>query len=105
MPKITRHLKVCAEEQKGIVSSSGPSDGIPGVVDSALVGVGSNAVREYPADADRAMTISHELNRESHAAAGTGPTWTCPKCDEVLESQFTGCRHRGTVRPALAPAG
>jgi hypothetical protein len=57
-----------------------------------------------PADADRAMTIINELNKGGPAAIGAGPSWTCPKCGEVLEGQFTSCWHCGTERPAPASA-
>ena len=28
-----------------------------------------------------------------------GPTWTCPKCGEKIEPQFTSCWKCGTARP------
>ena len=57
-----------------------------------------------PVDADRAMVIINELKTGGPAATGTQQRWTCAKCGEVLEGQFTTCWNCGTERPGSAPA-
>ncbi len=55
-----------------------------------------------PEDEDRACVIIDELKHGGPAAVTAGATWTCPKCGEVLEGQFTTCWNCGTERPANA---
>lgn len=47
------------------------------------------------AQLEEAKQILAGIERES---AAIGPTWTCSRCGEVLESQFDSCWRCGTVR-------
>jgi hypothetical protein len=49
-------------------------------------------------DLDRAMEIIDELNKGGPAATSPEPSWTCPKCGEVLEGQFSECWNCGSKR-------
>jgi hypothetical protein len=49
-------------------------------------------------DVDRAMVIIDELNQGGPAATSPQPSWTCPKCGEVLEGQFSTCWNCGSTR-------
>lgn len=45
-----------------------------------------------------------ERSAEQPADAQTHQTWTCPKCGEKVETQFTECWKCGTSRPATSNA-
>jgi putative signal transducing protein len=49
---------------------------------------------ERPEDVERAEEIVHELGRPARAE----PPWTCARCGERLEGQFTACWRCGTGR-------
>lgn len=56
------------------------------------------------ADIERARPIIAEYERRrknlaDHGGAPARPTWTCPKCGEAVEEQFTSCWNCGTARP------
>jgi hypothetical protein len=38
-----------------------------------------------------------------HPAVPTEAPWTCPKCGETIEPQFTACWNCGTAKPGAAP--
>ena len=44
----------------------------------------------------------HEANQQG-AANLTRSIWTCPRCGEKVEEQFTQCWHCGTSRPEPVP--
>jgi hypothetical protein len=49
---------------------------------------------------DRARAIVEDHRRAlASAAAGPRTPWTCPRCGETLEPQFTDCWQCGTARP------
>ncbi len=50
-------------------------------------------------DVDRAMEIINEMKHGGLAATQAKLTWTCPKCAEVMEGQFSRCWQCGTSRP------
>ena len=58
-------------------------------------------------DVARAAPIVDEYNRRHIENQERGdaprPTWTCPRCGEKVEDQFTQCWHCGTSRPEAAP--
>ncbi len=53
-------------------------------------------------DAQRALQIIDELKRGGPAALDPQPAWTCPRCGEVLEGQFSSCWNCGAERPATS---
>jgi hypothetical protein len=59
-------------------------------------------------DVARAMPIVEEYNRRHIENQETGeaprPTWTCPRCGEKVEDQFTQCWHCGTSPLQAGPA-
>lgn len=52
---------------------------------------------------ERAMQIIGEMQHGGPAATEAQRTWTCPRCGEVLEGQFSNCWKCGTPRPEAAP--
>jgi len=50
-------------------------------------------------DLDRAMPIVKELDNGGPAKTSLQPGWTCAKCGEALEGQFSTCWKCGTNRP------
>jgi hypothetical protein len=55
-------------------------------------------------DVERAEPIVEEFRRGGPAAQHAQIAWTCPKCGELLEGQFTTCWKCGTEKPVNAPA-
>jgi hypothetical protein len=53
-------------------------------------------------DVARARQIVDEMQRGGPAASVAGETWTCPRCGEVMEGQFTTCWKCGTERAGTA---
>src|SRR4051812_3070721 len=51
-------------------------------------------------DIARAQVIVNEFKQGGPATEESQFTWTCPKCGEVLQGQFTTCWNCGTERPA-----
>jgi len=51
-------------------------------------------------DLERALPIIEEFRRGGPAGASPQEAWTCPKCGEQLEGQFTSCWKCGTEKPA-----
>ena len=49
-----------------------------------------------PADEPLAQEILEDFRTRKRPR---GPAWTCPKCNEWLEGQFTACWNCGTQRP------
>src|SRR4051794_13096528 len=47
-------------------------------------------------DVDRARDAIREFH---NPPAPTGAPWTCPKCGEVIDPQFTACWNCGTAKP------
>ena len=47
------------------------------------------------AQATEAFTLLQEVRRPQHRQ----PAWTCPRCGEWLEGQFTSCWNCASVRP------
>ena len=84
-------------------------NGIPCLVKNQFVGILRGDVpftdtwpevwveRDEDADAARALIENAQKNLES-----PGPKWTCPNCEEVLESQFESCWKCGTGKPEAA---
>jgi len=54
-------------------------------------------------DLERAQKIIDEVHRGGPAHTHPQPNWTCPKCGEVLEGQFTTCWKCGTNRAEAGP--
>jgi hypothetical protein len=52
-------------------------------------------------DVDRAMQIISEMKEGGPATIEPQSNWTCPKCGEVLEGQFSNCWKCGTERPKM----
>jgi hypothetical protein len=42
-------------------------------------------------EAERAQTIVRQYERREPPTGSTGPQWSCPKCGELIEHQFTAC--------------
>jgi hypothetical protein len=51
-----------------------------------------------PRDAERARALLRQLER-----GPVRPAWTCPKCGESLEGQFTACWSCGSERASESP--
>jgi rubrerythrin len=52
-------------------------------------------------DVDRAMQIISEMKEGGPATIEPQSNWTCPKCGEVLEGQFSNCWNCSTERPNM----
>lgn len=44
-------------------------------------------------------TVADVLRDFEEGEQTSGPSWTCPKCGETLEAQFTDCWNCGAARP------
>lgn len=53
-------------------------------------------------DLAHAMQIIVDLQKGGPATTSPQPAWTCPKCGEVSEGQFTSCWYCGTSRVVSA---
>jgi hypothetical protein len=83
--------------------------GIESVVQGAAL---SNVIGEIPMTPETLPTLwvrDEDLDRALDAIAGfkadavpaqpTAAPWTCPKCGEQIEPQFTECWNCGTAKP------
>jgi len=52
-------------------------------------------------DVERATQIVDEFRRGGPGVINPQVSWTCPKCGETLEGQFTTCWKCGTEKPAV----
>ncbi len=60
----------------------------------------SEAVPELWIDDDSRLTEAMEIKKGYLGPQSVGgPSWTCPKCGEKLEAQFTSCWKCGTPKP------
>ena len=60
----------------------------------------SEAVPELWIDDDSRLVEAMEIKKDYLGPQSVnGPSWTCPKCGEKLESQFTTCWKCGTAKP------
>lgn len=48
---------------------------------------------------ERADALLVAFLKGTFARQFSGERWTCPKCGEILEGQFTACWNCGTTRP------
>ncbi len=53
-------------------------------------------------DEQRAMQIVGEMKQGGPAATESQPGWTCPRCGESMEGQFSSCWKCNTQRPGEA---
>lgn len=51
------------------------------------------------AQVEDALQMLRERSAEHSGGCSTDAPWTCPKCGETVEPQFTSCWHCGTSRP------
>lgn len=99
---------------KGLLSEAGieavvegePLEQVWGTLPLSKTSVPSVWVQD--GDVARATPIVEEYNRrhienQEAGADALRPTWTCPRCGEKVEEQFTQCWHCGTMRPEVAP--
>ncbi len=91
-------------EQAGIESivQSGDLGPILGAVPFTEETLPSVWVREP--DFERAMGVLENLKTNTPPPR-RGEPWTCPRCGEVIEPQFTHCWKCGTPRPESNAAG
>ena len=87
-----------AEEIEAIVQG-GPLESALGDIPVSPSSLPSVWVNE--ADVPRATQIIDEMKRGGPATTNPTASWTCPKCGEVVEGQFTQCWNCGTERPTL----
>jgi hypothetical protein len=85
------------------------AEGIPAEVHgtdlSSTLGIGSAAPGILPtvwisnaSDSEKAQALISRFAR-GELAASSGPSWHCPKCGEIHESQFQSCWKCGAPRP------
>ncbi len=48
---------------------------------------------------DARLAEAEQVKKDWEAAPAPGPAWTCPKCGEKSEAQFTSCWKCGTLKP------
>ncbi len=79
------------------------------VQDGALQGVLGEAATNSEAlptvwvndeDVTRAEAIVNDFRKGGTDSDASATVWTCPKCSEVLQGQFTTCWNCGTERPS-----
>lgn len=84
-------------EEIPAVVQSGPLQAVLGEVPVSPESLPSVWVHEN--DTDKAMRIIGEMKQGGPAALDPHASWTCPRCSEVMEGQFSACWHCGTQRP------
>jgi|ERR1035438_10539598 predicted RNA-binding Zn-ribbon protein involved in translation (DUF1610 family) len=50
--------------------------------------------------AESAFELIQEFSSGQSLPGESGPSWQCPKCSEIIESQFTACWKCGTSKPS-----
>ena len=83
--------------QIAAIVQGGPLQAVLGEIPVTPESLPSVWVRED--DLDRANSIIQEMKQGGPAATHAQASWTCPKCGEVLEGQFTTCWNCGTEQP------
>jgi hypothetical protein len=62
----------------------------------------SEAVPELWIDDDSRLAEAMEIKKDYLGPQSVhGSSWTCPKCGEKIEPQFTSCWKCGTARPSV----
>ena len=57
-----------------------------------------------PDQANSAKELIRRFTAGEPLPESSGPSWQCPKCDEILESQFSECWKCGTAKPSSTSA-
>jgi hypothetical protein len=87
------------------------AEGVPAEVHgrdlASTLGIGSAAPGILPtvwisdaSDSQRAHALISRFEK-GELAASSGPSWNCPKCGEIHESQFQSCWQCGAPVPTL----
>ncbi|HEV2455527.1 MAG TPA: DUF2007 domain-containing protein [Verrucomicrobiae bacterium] len=91
---------VTVSELKDMLNSAGIACFINNEVSSTLSGgiPQGECMPELWIEDDSRETEAVQIKKDWLAPRAAGTTWTCPKCGEQLESQFTSCWKCGTAR-------
>jgi hypothetical protein len=88
-------------ELKDMLEAAGIACFINNEVVSALAG-GIPQTESWPElwiDDDAREAEALQIKKQWQAPQTEGTSWTCPKCGEKLEPQFTSCWNCGTKKP------
>jgi hypothetical protein len=88
-------------ELKELLEDAGITCVINNEVSSQLLGAipTIEATPELWIEDDSRLAEAEQIKKDWEAPSAPGPTWTCPKCGEKLEAQFTSCWKCGTPKP------
>jgi len=75
---------------------------IPG--SSVIPGTSPEVWILHPDQADSAKELIRRFTTGEPLPESSGPSWQCPKCGEILESQFSECWKCGTAKPGSTSA-
>jgi hypothetical protein len=93
---------VAVKHLKDLLDSAGIDCVIENEVSATLSGgvPMSEAVPELWIDDDSRMAEAQQIKQDYLGPqSASGPSWTCPKCGEKSEPQFTSCWNCGTAKP------
>jgi hypothetical protein len=74
---------------------------IPGA--SVIPGTAPEVWLLDPSQAEPARELIRRFLAGEPLPEAAGPAWPCPKCGELLESQFSDCWQCGTPKPGGTP--
>ena len=75
---------------------------IPG--SSIIPGTAPEVWISNPGQAESALELIRRFSFGEPLPESSGPSWQCPKCSEILESQFSACWKCGTAKPSSTSA-
>jgi hypothetical protein len=92
---------VAVSELKDILAAAGITCFINNEVSSTLAGgiPQAECMPELWIEDDAREAEAVQIKKDWLSPQVQGPSWTCPKCGEQLESQFTSCWKCGTAKP------
>ena len=71
---------------------------------SVIPGASPEVWISNPDQAPQALDLVRRFSKGEAMPEGSGPSWPCPTCGEIHESQFSECWQCGTSKPSPAPA-
>jgi hypothetical protein len=102
---------VDAQLVKGFLDERGIESVIQGAALEGILGSIPTTPESLPGiwvrdeDVDAATDAIAGFKAEAIPAQLEAPPWTCPKCGEQIEAQFTECWNCGTSKPAVPSPG
>jgi len=78
-----------------LFSTLGMGSGVPGVLPTVWI--------SDPSNSDKALALISQFTK-GNTAISASPSWKCPQCQEIHETQFSSCWKCGAQKPVSASA-